>query len=93
MHDTISCPAATWTQVTDANVTALRVTNVSGHQVWLQGAAGAVAPTTLRGAVPLLPYLTWAADLTVADMFPGISGANRVYVYAEVAAQVSVSHA
>lgn len=92
-NDTINLTANTWVQVTNSNVSALRVQNISGYSVYLKATAGAGAPADISGAVLLQPYATLAADLTLAQLWPGVTGANRVYAVSDAPATVSVSHA
>lgn len=92
-NTTIDCAALSWTLLTNNDVTALRVANLGVEPVWLEAAVGAVPPTDTLGALPLRPGEILAADLTLAQLFPGIAGANRVYVYCPVASKMSVSHA
>lgn len=90
---TISLPANTWTQISDSNIPAIRVANLGTEAIWLQATVGAVAPTNTNGALPLLPTQVLAADLTLAQLWPGVTGANRVYALSPVACRVSVSNA
>jgi hypothetical protein len=95
-NTTITCAAGAWTLLTDSNVTALRVVHLGTEGIWLQATVGATPPSGLAGtagALPLLPNQILAADLSLADLFPGVSGANRVYAYAPALTKVSVSHA
>jgi hypothetical protein len=92
-NTTISLAAGTWTLLTDGNVTALRVVNLGEEPIWLQATVGTTPPTTPAGALPLQPGPVLAADLTLAQLFPGVTGANRVYALAPRATSVSVSHA
>ena len=98
-NTTITCAAGVWTLLTNSNVTALRACNLGSEGVWLMATAGATAPAVPAnaapppGAVPLLPNQTLAADLTLAQLFPGVSGANRVYCFAYQPTRISVSHA
>lgn len=92
-NTTISLVAATWTQLTDANVTAIRIASLGTEPIWIQATVGAVTPTGNTGALPLLPGQILAADLTLAQLWPGVTGANRVYAYSPVNAKVSISHA
>jgi len=34
-----------------------------------------------------------AADMTIAQLWPGVAGANRVWAFANIASVASVSHA
>jgi hypothetical protein len=89
----IPCPAGVWTLLTDAAVTALRVQNSSGLNVHLMATVGLVPPTDTSGSLTLGPQQTLAADLSLAQLWPGVAGANRVYAYAFLNASLSVSHA
>jgi hypothetical protein len=94
-NTTITCPAGVWTLLTTNNAPALRVANMSTETIWLQGTVGTTPPTGasgLNGAIPVLPNQILAADLTLEHLFPGISGANRVYAFAPAPAILSVSH-
>ena len=88
----IALTAGTWGLLTNSDVTALRVQNLNGYEIKIAATVGAVAPTNAAGAITLLPYAAIAADLTLAQLFPGVSGANRVYAFSDAPALVSVSH-
>ena len=90
----IAVPASTWTQLTSADVTAIRVQH-DGQRVWIMGTVGAVAPVgspSALGAVFIDGGRVLAADLTLAQLFPGVAS-TRVYAYSDQAVSVSVSHA
>jgi len=90
----ITCPAGEWTLLTDSDVTALRVQNTAPTAIFLMGTVGATAPSSTAGAMRLDAGAVLLADVLLADLFPGVSGANRVYAYSEYqGATVSVSHA
>ncbi len=91
-NTTVQLVAGTWTQLTTADVTALRVQNVNGYNIRVMATAGATPPTTLDGSIVLAPLMVWATDLTLAQAFPGVTG-TRVYGYCDNPARVSVSHA
>lgn len=92
-NTTITCPPGVWTLLTDSDVDAVRVVNMGREGIWLQGTAGTTPPTDVDGALPLLPNQILAADLTLEQVFPGVTGANRVYALATAETRVSVSHA
>lgn len=92
-NDTIILPQGVWTQLTNANASALRVQNLGGYTLQLQATVGAVPPSDISGAVVLRSGETLSADLTLAQLWPGVTGANRVYAISDVVAPVSVSHA
>ena len=89
---TVAVPARTWTQLTNADVSAIRVQNINGYTIEIMGTVGAVAPTSDAGAIVLAAGQAIAADLTLAQLFPGVAGANRVYAFSDAPALVSVSH-
>jgi len=90
----LSIPALTWTQLTTNDIGAIRVTNISsGAMILLKATVGITAPTDRDGAIPLAAGSTWAADLTIAQVWPGISGANRIWAFSQDASRASVSHA
>lgn len=89
----IAVPAATWTLLTDSDVTALRVQNYGQVAVFLKATAGATPPSDTTGSISLPPDAVLAADLTLADVWPGVASATRVYAYCADAVTLSVSHA
>lgn len=92
-HDTFTVPVGIWTQLTDANATAVRVQNKSGGTLQMLATNGAVAPADMKGSLDLEVGQTLAADLTLAQLWPGVAGANRLWGWAERVTLVSVSHA
>jgi len=84
-------PIATWTQLTDADVTSITFQNKSGNFIFVKGTAGASAPTDDDGAVRYNPG-QGERNALLSDLFPGIA-AVRVYAYAPTGAEVMVSHA
>lgn len=92
-HDNVALVKGVWRQVTNGNVTALRVQNRGGYPVFLQATIGEVEPADLRGALELRPGDTLAADLTLAQLWPGVAGANRIYAWCASNSEVSASHA
>ena len=91
-NTTVNIAANTWTQITDANVTALTFQNISGNFVRVKGTVGATAPTDLAGSLRYNPG-QGERNVALTDLFPGISGVNRLYVFADSGAQVVVSNA
>ena len=86
----VGLPIATWTQLTDADVTSITFQNKSGNYILVKGTAGATAPTDDNGAVRYNPG-QGELNTTLSDLFPGVS-ATRVYAYAPTGAEVMVSH-
>ena len=92
-NDNVAIPALTWTQLTNANTTAVRVQSVILSEMTLQATNGVTAPTTQVGVIVLAGGAVLAADLTIAQLWPGVTGANRVWAFATAASVASVSHA
>jgi hypothetical protein len=91
-NTTISVPASTWTQLTDADVTNITFQNVSSNHVLIKGTTDATAPTSKDGAVRYNPG-QGERNVAMTDLFPGISGADRLFAWADDNAVVMVSHA
>lgn len=75
-------------------VTALRVQNLGDQPVRLVATATTTPPTVFSGSIWLDSYEAIAADITLAEMFPGV--ASPAYLWAwpiNNNAVVSVSHA
>ena len=93
-HTNKAVNAASFTQLTDANVTAITFQNVSAMPVIITATVGeSTAPNPDAGG------LTYAAgegesNRSLADLFPGVPGANRVWARSiNGTQQVFVSHA
>lgn len=94
-NSTITIAADDWTQVTNGDATAVRVQNL-GSEVMFKAAVGAVKPTDAQGALFYSAGNGFDASVTLSNLFPGISGANRLYARCSgtgVSGLVSVSHA
>jgi len=87
----ILLPTATWTQLTDADVTSITFQNKSGDYILVKGTVGASAPSDDDGAVRYNPG-QGERNVSLSDLFPGVA-ATRVYAYAPNGAEVMVSHA
>lgn len=92
-NDNIVLPRGEWTELTNANTTAISVTNLGAHTFYLKATVGSVVPTNRDGSRPLRSGETLAADLTISQLWPGLAGANRVWGIADAGCSVSVSHA
>ncbi len=90
--ETLNLPRDQWTEITNANATAITFQVKSGT-IFLAAVVGAVPPTSFTGAVQ---YRAGQGELALplASLAPGTAGANRVYAYPQAApAEVYVSHA
>jgi hypothetical protein len=89
---TVNVPANAWTQITDADVTAITFQNVSGYAVRIRATNGTSAPTDQAGALTYGPG-QGERNVLLADLSPGVAGANRVWAFSELPVSVAVSHA
>lgn len=92
-NENVPLPAGVWTQLTNANASALRVQNRSASSILLKATVGEGAPTNDQGAIELMPGEILAADMTLAQLWPEPAGVNRVYAMSFVGGTASVSHA
>jgi hypothetical protein len=92
-NDNVNVAPNTWVQLTNANASAIRVQNLSGFPVNLQATVGASAPTSIGGSLRLNAQGVITASETLANLFPGLTGANRVWAFCETGVTLSVSHA
>lgn len=93
----IPLAARAWTPLTSAAVTALRVQNLTRWPILLQATVGAAPPTAdaagKAGAIKLGEDMVLGADRLLSEVWPGVTGANRVYAWTDIDGEVSVSHA
>jgi hypothetical protein len=92
LNENVNLPASAWTLLTASNVAAARVVATSPNDIHLIATAGTDAPSGMGGAVLLPSGQMLAADLTLAHLFPGVAGANRLWAFSQVACTLSVSH-
>lgn len=81
-----------WTALTNADVTAMTFQNVSGYPIFVTASNGADQPQAGGG----LMYASGQGEggRAIADIFPGVSGANRLWARSSIGTQeVFVSHA
>lgn len=91
-NTTTTIAASTWTQLTDADVARITFQNVGSNHVLIKATIGASTPTNATGAIRYNPG-QGERNVLLADLFPGLVGANRVYAYSPDATQIVVSHA
>ena len=88
----IALPKETWTQLSNADITAITFQNIGQDDIVVMGTASAVAPTDVNDGIRYAVGYG-EANKSLADLFPGIT-AVRVYAYAVGAAGGAfVSHA
>ena len=76
----IALPKETWTQLSNADITALTVQNIGTDDVRIMGTVGAVAPTDVNDGILLPAGQGIKSTDTLAALFPGVA-ATRVYGY------------
>ena len=91
-NTTVNVDANGWTLLTAADVAQLTFQNVSHNFVFIKATVGATPPASLAGAVRYNPG-QGERNVLLTDLFPGVTGANRVYAWADSAASVMVSYA
>lgn len=91
-NTTKNLPSEAWTQLTDANITSVTFQNISTRFIFVKGTVGATAPTDLAGAIRYNPG-QGERNIALSDLFPGVSGVNRLYAYSPDGAAVVISHA
>jgi len=85
-------PGRNWVELTTANATFVTFQNIGNQTVYLKGTVGATAPINDNGSLEF-PQAAQAVSYALADMFPGISGVNRLWAYANAETYVTISHA
>lgn len=91
-NTTTTIAAATWTQLTDADIARITFQNVGSNHVLIKATIGVSTPTNATGAIRYNPG-QGERNVLLTDLFPGLVGANRVYAYSPDATQIVVSHA
>lgn len=82
----------TWTQLTTADATAVRIQNLGISPLFVKAVQGATPPTNRDGAVMYAAGEGDTSDVTLAAVFAEVSGANRLYAIREFGSgEVSVS--
>lgn len=91
-NTTLDIPAGVWTQLTDADVTSITFQNLSMNFIIVKATTDTTAPTTSDGSIRYNPG-QGQMNVLLSDMYPGLSGRDRLWVYTETPARVFVSHA
>lgn len=92
-HDTLICPAGQWTRITDTVASGGQITLTVNQPVRLKATAGTTAPSDDAGAI-FLQADTRAVGEVMGDLFPGLSGADELWVLPTAFdAKVMISHA
>ena len=85
-------PVRRWIELTTADVTTVTFQNIGNYTVYVKGTAGATAPIDTGGVLEM-PPASIAITYALADIFPGITGVNRLWAYADTETYVTISHA
>ena len=91
-NTTVTVPAATWTQLSNADITSITFQNVGTNYMLVKSTTTAVAPTDTDGSLRYTPG-QGEKNIFVVDLFPGISGADRLWSYSPDGTTAAVSHA
>jgi len=91
-NTTITIPAETWTQLSDADIDSCTFQNVGLNYVLVKGATDATAPDSTDGALRYDPK-QGEKNAFLVDLFPGIDGADRLYAFSPGGTEMVVSHA
>ena len=89
----VTCPAGSWVELTNGDSAAIGFQVKSGYAVEIAGTVGGTAPS---GSFASWRYGNGQGEpnTSLATLFPGLTGVNRVWARAEVTeAVVAVSHA
>ena len=92
-NTTLTIQPATWTLITDSDVSAARWVNTGPTTVWITATTDTTAPTSNAAAIPYHPGFGESADRLLSDIWPGLTGRDRLWAYCDVLGQVSISHA
>lgn len=90
-NDTVTLTASDWTQLTNADATAVTFANRGQYAVLIKGTADATQPTTAAGAITYGPGMGEKNQL-LTELFPNLS-AVRLWAYSKEAVDVSIHHA
>lgn len=91
-NTTITCASGVATALSDGAVANARI--VSTEDFYLLATAADTAPTATTGGIPFLPFSVLAADLDLANLFPGVTGPYYLWAFPTSGpADVSISHA
>ena len=88
----IAVAASAWTMITDADVTSVTFQNKTSGAIYVKATTDTTEPANRDGAIV---YNSGAGErnVSMSDLFPGLSGADRLWVWASAKGEVFVSHA
>jgi len=92
-NETLTLTAGVWNEITDADISSITFQNISPYPAFVTATSGATPSSTdPEDAIRYNPG-QGERNVQLADLFPGVAGANRVFVYSNGVATVFVSHA
>lgn len=91
---TVTLTSGVWTEITDGTTTtAVTFQSQAGAPIHIMGTNGGTAPTTTAGAF-IYKFAEGEKNATIADIFLGVSGADRLWGYGEGGGlKVAIQHA
>lgn len=90
-NTTLSLPEDVWTELTANDVASITFQNLGGHFILVKATTGA-APTDDSASIRYNPG-QGERNVLLSDLFPGLSGRDRVWAFAPYPTRVFVSHA
>jgi hypothetical protein len=88
----ITVEANDWTLLTDSNVSSVTFQNQSPTQIFVKATADTTKPTTALGSIEY-GLGEGERNVLLSDLFPGITAPVRLWAYANLKANVYISHA
>lgn len=91
-QSTITIPPNVWTEITNTDATVFSLQVLSGA-IHLEGAVGAVPPTSFDGSFFLREGQPPLIGVSLPTMFNGVVGTNRLYAHGDGnSATIVISH-
>lgn len=91
-NTTVTCTGGAWTEITDADVTNITFQNLSEKDTILIKVTTGSAPSDATGAA-FYPPLNGEINVLLSELWSGVTGGDRVFVYCARTVDVFVSHA
>lgn len=91
-NTTITLTAGVWTQLTDADINSITFQNRGGTHMFVSGTADVSAPSNFNGAIRYNPG-QGERNISLIDLFPGLTGVDRLWAFSDSAIDVMISHA
>jgi hypothetical protein len=89
-NETIYIQPFTWVELTSGDVAGISFQNLSDATLWIQ-ATTASAPPNVSGSIEYQEN-EGERNVGIADLFPGVAGADRIWAWSEKGGPVFVSH-